>query len=150
MVKFGDMKRKATVNRHLWQKRYFVLTTNALFWSDTRDVIEYCMAKRRIEFTDIMAVVIGTSGKGSEDQTRLNIYLKEKKEEAPAPTPAGDDAAAPTLQATVKRESPRQQAEKYNICFVCSLLRTPSSLPHTQTRAQPGREVPQGYATHER
>jgi len=73
----GPLKKKATLSRHMWQPRYFVLHPDRIaYYKNEKDANDKKGASSLL-CCDIEKAVRAESGKGSEDGCRLNLQMKE-------------------------------------------------------------------------
>lgn len=77
----GLLLKKSTVNRHLWQKRMFVLYPKALayFKSEKTRESQGKQGMKVILLNDVLSVELASSGKGSEEGSRLNLGMKSAR-----------------------------------------------------------------------
>lgn len=76
----GLLSKKSTKNRHLWQKRFFVLRDIGLLYYNDKAVFDaggLSGARSIIRRSEILHVEVAKSGKGSEQGRRLNLSLKD-------------------------------------------------------------------------
>lgn len=71
----GDMSKKSSMNRHLWQARYFVLTEAGLIYFKDREEFEALRWRGCIPLNKISQVIVASVGKGSESGRRINLLL---------------------------------------------------------------------------